>query len=894
MSAFSRLRSWSRAILQRHTMENAMEAEMRFHLDARTEELQRKGTSEAEARRLARLEFGGIDRHKEECRQSLGLRMSDEFRADLRYAFRVMRKNPGVSLVAVLCLTLAIGANAAVFSWIEGILLRPFPLVAHQNRMMAITGTQAGSAGAAGDAADLSWPDFVDLEKNSASFDWFIVDRIMGATLSVGERATIATGSIVSANYFDAIGVKPILGRGFEPDENYGRNAHPVTVISYQLWKDAFRRDPNVIGRMQMLNGMPHTIIGVAPEGFYGTFVGWAMQFWVPVSMQERFDSSGPGYKLEDRSARWIEAYVRLKPGVTSARAQQELSAQAKRLEQLFPEINRGRGVKLFPLWQTPFNNAGALLPTLGAALAVAALVLLIACANVSNLLLVRAFARRQEMAVRLSLGAARARLLRQLLTEGLVLSAISACGGLIVARWCRNLLVLLLPRRGSVAMNLPGEIDWRVLLLVAGVCLAATLLVGLVPALQGSKVELAAALKTESPSVLGDRRRASVRAMLVLAQVALSFLLLTGAGLLVRSLNAIQNTSPGFEARGLLTAWVNLAAAGYDAQRAKNFDDALAERLQSVSGIQAVAFARKTPFTYPAYSSASVATDRYRAAPDEQPRVDYNEVGPGYFATLGIPLLAGRDFTRDDNETAPLVAIVNETMATKYWPGEDPVGARVLVDGRAMRVVGVAKTTKYRSLTEAATPFFYVPLRQNFSAKTDLSIRTKLNAEAITRVLTREMRALDRAVSPYGVVRMEEQLARTSAVQRTAALMIGALGVLAIVLAAVGLYSVMAFAVSERRRELGLRMALGARPGTVLRLIMARGFALTAAGIVLGAAVALGTTRLLGYLLYRVSPRDPLAFSLAIVVMLVTAAAACFIPAWQASRTDPLEALRS
>ena len=335
---------------------------------------------------------------------------------DLRFGFRMLRRTPGFSALAIVCLTVGIGATAAVFSWIEGILLRPFPLVVDQDRLVAVTGTNRGAAGVGRD--DISWPDFKDLERNSTLADAFIADKITGSTFSIGDRAERALGSMVSANYFDAIGVHPILGRGFQPGEDVGRNAHPVTVISYQIWQERFHGDPAVIGNTQLLAGMPHTIVGVAPKGFYGTFVGYAFQFWVPASMQTQFD--GGVYKLEDRGARWIEGFIRLKPGVTIDQEQAELSAIASRLESAYPETNRGRGVKLYPLWQTPFNNAGAMLPTLAIALGVVVAVLLIACANVGNLLLVRALARQQEMTIRVSIGAGRLRLVRQLMTEGI------------------------------------------------------------------------------------------------------------------------------------------------------------------------------------------------------------------------------------------------------------------------------------------------------------------------------------------------------------------------------------------------------------------------------------------------------------------------------------------
>src|SRR5256884_245962 len=372
------------ALFRRRGLEKDLTDELRSHLEMAIEINLRKGMSPADARREALRSFGGVEQTKEIYRDQRGLPMIETTLQDLRFGLRMLRRSPGFSLLAILCLTLGIGANAAVFSWVEGILFRPYPLVSHQEQLLALTGTTRGESGPTG----ISWPDLLDLQRSSTLIDSFIVNKIMGTTLSVGDRAERMTGSIVSANYFDAIGVHPILGRGFEPGEDVGRNAHPVTVISYQLWKGKYKGDPQIIGKTERLNGVIHTIVGVEPEGFYGTFVGWAMQFWVPASMEEIFEAGG--YKLEDRGARWIEAYVRLKPGATQAQAQEEISAAAKRLEAEYPETNRGCGMHLWPLWQTPFNNAGTLLPTLEIMIAVVGFVLLIACANVGDLLLVR------------------------------------------------------------------------------------------------------------------------------------------------------------------------------------------------------------------------------------------------------------------------------------------------------------------------------------------------------------------------------------------------------------------------------------------------------------------------------------------------------------------------
>src|SRR6266853_1886799 len=558
------------SLFRRRGLEDDLDDEVHFHLAMAVERNLGKGMSAEDARREALRSFGGVEQTKEIYRDQRGLPMIETTLQDLRFGLRMLRRSPGFSALAILCLTLGIGANAAVFSWIEGILFRPYPAVTHQEELLALAGTARGESG----HTALSWPDFADLQRNCTLFDAFFVSKIMGTTLSIGDRAEVTTGSIVSANYFDAIGVHPILGRGFESGEDVGRNAHPVTVISYQLWKGRFKGDPQIIGKTQRLNNVVHTIVGVAPEGFYGTFVGWAMQFWVPASMEEIFESGG--YKLEDRGARWFESYVRLKPGVTEAQAQQEISAAAKRLETDYPATNRGRGIKLWPLWQTPFNNAGTMLPTLEIMFAVVVFVLLIACANVGNLLLVRSFARRHEMTVRLAIGAGYRRLLQQLLTEGLILSAFGAAGGLLVAYWCRHALVLLFPARGGVAMHLPGELDWRVLALSVGVCLLATILLGLVPALQTRNLDLSGALKADSAGVVGGGRRAWLRSGLVLVQVALSFVLLVGAGLLLQSLQKIRTSSPGFSTHEVLFTAVNLTSAGYDAQRAQTFQDEL------------------------------------------------------------------------------------------------------------------------------------------------------------------------------------------------------------------------------------------------------------------------------------------------------------------------------
>jgi len=876
-----------RALFRRRRLEDDLDDELRSHLEMAIEINLRKGMSPADARREALRSFGGLEQTKEIYRDQRGLPMIETTLQDLRFGLRMLRRSPGFSILAILCLTLGIGANAAVFSWIEGILFRPYPAVAHQERLVAIGGTSRDEPR----GTPLSWPDFQDLQRSCTLCETVFVSKITGTTLSIGDRAERTTGSIVSANYFDAIGVHPILGRGFLPEEDTGQSAHPVAVISYQLWQGRFRGDPQIVGKTQRLNGVMHTIVGIAPEGFYGTFVGWSMNFWVPASMEDIFESGG--YKLEDRGARWIEAYARLKPGVTQRQAQQEFAAISGRLEAEYPATNRGRAIRFWPLWQTPFNNAATLLPTLEIMLVVVACVLLIACANVGNLLLVRSFARRHEMSVRLAVGAGRARLWKQPLTEGLVLSLFGAVGGLLVAYWCRHALVLLFPARGGVQMHLPGEIDWRVLALSVAVCLATTLLMGLVPALQTGKIDLAQSMKMESTGVVGGRGRSWVRSGLVLVQVSLSFVLLVGTGLLMQSLLKVRNASPGFNTRGVLDTAIDLVSAGYTPARAQTFQDALLERVRSLPGVESAAFAKMTPLSYVSSATAPIVVDGYTPPPEESPTVDYNEVGEDYFVTMGIALVAGREFTRADDEKGALVAVVNETMAQRFWQGREPLGQRLQLKGRWMQVVGIAKDSKYSSVRERATPFFFVPVRQNSLRAAILNIRTPLAPQTMATAIAREVHALDANLAPYEVITLQEQLERSTSPQMVAVTLVGTLGGLALLLAAIGLYGVMSYAVSQSTRELGLRMALGADASNLLRLVMSRGLALTAGGVLLGAAVALALTRLLGNLLYNVSPRDPLAFGSALAVMAIASLAACFLPAWRATRTDPARALR-
>jgi predicted permease len=462
-----------------------------------------------------------------------------------------------------------------------------------------------------------------------------------------------------------------------------------------------------------------------------------------------------------------------------------------------------------------------------------------------------------------------------------------------LMAYWCRHLLVMLLPVGEGTAMYLPGSIDARVMAMGGGVCLVVTLIVGIIPIFQTRQIDLAGALKSDSSGVVGARGRAWMRSGLVVLQVCLSFMLLVGAGLLLESLEKIRSTNPGFTTTRVVGTGVSLVAAGYDAPRARIFQDELMDRLTALPGVESAAFAAVTPLGYQSFSTTAIAVDGYELSPNEQPEVEYNQVSPDYFTVLGIPLSSGREFVRTDDEKSPLVAIVNRTMMERYWGGQNPIGRRLQVKGQSATVVGVVADSKYESIRENPKPFFYVPLRQVFVREPDLYIRTTQPLHSVMAAVSAEVRALDENLAMYEMNTLQEQVDRSTSPELIAVTLVSILGGLALLLAAVGLYGVMSYAVAQSSRELGLRMALGAGAGNLLRLVISRGLRLTTVGVLFGAVAALAVTRFLGQLLYKVNPHDPVVFALALAVMTTIAIFACLLPAWRASRTDPARVLR-
>jgi predicted permease len=879
---------WRRESRRARPSDAEIERELRDHLALEAEEIVARGVAPGDAALLARRRFGNVTTIQELTQESWGGRWLGDLGQDARFGLRTLRRAPVFTVVAILCLALGIGSNAAVLSWTEGIIHRPFPGVRNQDRLVAIASTAKGAS----DYDEMSWPDFMDLARGTKGFETFFVSKITGATLTGGDRSQRIIGQLVTANFFDAVGVHPLMGRGFLPGEDVGHGGHPVTVISYRLWQDHFGGTPSIVGTTINYNGQPHTIVGVAPREFLGTFVGYAMQFWLPAAQQAVVDASG--YKLDDRSARWVEGFGRLAPGVSVEAGQAQVNAVARRLESDFPNDDRGRGIRIFPLWDNPFDNAKDLKPVLRVGAFVSALVLLIVCANIANLLLVRALARKAEFTVRRAIGAARGRLMRQLITEGLLLAATGTVIGVLLAYSSRNALGLFFAPRGGITLVFGSDFNWRVLSTSALLGVASTLVFAVVPAIQATRVDLASAMRAAASGAIGGGARGRVRGLLVLVQVSLSVVLLVGAGLVVRSLARLLVSDTGFETARVTTTTIDLFSAGYDTARAHRFEDDLLARGHNTIGVRSVALSRSLPFSARPYDNAPILVDGYSPARDEQPTADLNAVTPGYFATLGILLLEGRDFSAADADTSLPVAIVSRAMAERYWRGESPVGKRLKLRDTWRQVVGVAGDIRYRSLTQAPSMLFYVPLAQRRPTAVVMFLRTDAaNPVGLPSAVVGEIHRIDPNVSPFEFVSLREQVNRsTSGQQITATLLLLFAGV-ALFLATIGLYGVISYMVSQSTRDLGMRMALGATPTTLMALVLSSGLRLTFAGIGVGVVLALGTTRLLGDMLFHVGPRDPLVFGGVILVMTAASSIACAIPAWRAARLDPVRALR-
>ena len=822
---------------------------------------------------------------------------------DLRYALRSLRKSPGFTAVAVLTLGLGIGANSAIFSLIDAVLLRPPASVVEPGRLVTIYTSDFSS----GDFGTSSYPDFEAIRDERGVFAGVAGYSFRPLSVSTGEQAEMLAGTMVTPEYFSVLGLTPAVGRLIGPDDAPAPGASPVVVVSHAFWRTRLSGQLNALGRSIRINGREFTVIGVAPPEFHGLLGVVANDVWFPVTMDPvLFDPESGRMVDADRFTRlgdrWLQIVARLEDGVGVEQAQARLTALARSRFEQFPDLwrtVRGEGRKLTVKPESysriPPQGRGVVLGMSTLLMIVVGLVLLIACANIANLLLVRATARHREIAVRLSLGATRGRLVQQLLTESLVVAMVGGVMGLAATGWVAELIASLRPP-GNLPMRLYLGMDARVLGFTLGLSVLTGVLFGLVPALRASRPNVTAELKGD---VAGRRAgsRFGLRDMLVVGQLAVSLVLLVGAGLFVRSLQRAQAVDPGFDPANTVLMSFALTANGYSEARGRAFFDQLLERARSLPGVDGATLAASVPLSG-CCSRRGTRIEGYTPGPGESTETNWNVVEPDYFRMMRIPVVRGRAFTDADRQGAPLVVIVNEAFARKYWPGQDPIGKSVNIGGggpagQLRPVVGVVADGKYRSLAEDPLPFLYVPFGQQNRALMTLHVRTSGDPGSLLAQLRQEVRALDPSLPIVNPTTLRDQVGVALLPQRAAAILLSGFGAVAVLLAVIGLYGVMAYAVSRRTREFGIRTALGATRRDVGRLVVGEGLLLAGWGLIVGIAVSAGVTRFAQSLLFDISPLDPLAFGGVTALLLGVTLMASYLPARRATRVAPMEALR-
>jgi predicted permease len=876
---------WHLSLGQRRAVKQEIDDELRFHIEQRTAENIATGMSPEEAAREARKRFGNLQGVREECREKRGASLGETTLQDIRFGLRVLRKNPGFTAVAVLTLALGIGANTIVFSLINAVLLRPLDGVEEPGRVAAIY-TSDYSSGRYGTS---SYPDYLDLSEERDVFAWLAAYRETVLNLTVGDETERLEGLFVTGSYFSLLGLKTVAGRPLLPDDDVTPGGHPVVVLSHGFWKRRFNSDPAVIGRTLSLDGRVFTVVGVVAEGFRGTKLSVTPALWIPMKMFPE--------DLTVRGNRGLWVVGRLRPGVRLEQAQARVSTVAARLAKAYPSSNLGtlgRPQEPRPMTVASESLLGPeerayFLPISGLLMAATSFVLLIACANVANLLLARASRRRREIAIRLAVGASRSRLVRQLLTEGFLLSLLGAVLGLLLMVWASGLLPSLLPPIEPISGNL--GLDGRMLGFVLGLSLVSTIIAGLAPALQATGFVLTQSLKDEQASPTGKLDRFRLRNVLMTAQVACSLVLLIGAGLFIRSLRNMATADLGFDPRNVLLA-ATATRFGTSAEQSRAFYQQLQERVGAFPGVRSASLTKNVPLSG-GRSRMFVEIEGYQPRPNEDTELDVNTVGLDYFKTLGIPLLQGRDFDSRDTATSQGVAIVNQELARRFLSGQNPIGRRLRTGGQSLEIIGVARDSKYRNVRESPLPFIYFPLSQrNVSAMT-LLVRADSNPLKLAPSIRAELQRLDKYVPLFNVTTFPAHLRMRASLDRTVVVLLSAFGGIALVLAAIGIYGVVAYSVGQRTREIGIRLALGAPRNHLLGLVLQQGLKLAAAGVVIGLGGAFALTRLLRSLLFEVSPTDPVTFVVIPLVLGAVTLVACWLPARRAAKVDPMVALR-
>ena len=909
----SRLCALWKNLFRSNQIENDLEEEIRAYEVLLSEEKMRAGMAAEEAQREARREMGGADQIKQRVRDIRAGALVDRVIQDVRYALRTLVKNPAFSTVAILTLALGIGANTAMFSLLNQVVLRLLP-VSHPEQLVIVkeTGNHYGNSYGAN---TISWPMFEDLRDNNQIFSGMFCRFPASVTIGDGDRAAQIPAELISGSYFPILGVGATLGRTIAPDDDAVPDSSPVVVLSYSFWKSYFDGDRKIVGRTIVLNSQAMTVIGVAQPGFDGVEMGAPAKVFVPIMMKTEMTPHSDGLKDRRRRLSWVTAYGRLKPGVSIAQAQLSLQALLHgilEMEAQQPEFTRSATAEDRQVF---LRNRIELLPgsdnklresmrrPLWLLVALTGAVLLLACANLANLLLARATAREREFALRLAIGASRARIVRQLLTESLLLSAAGAAVGMALAFLAdRVLLRIYLPADAAADFVVSPIPDGRVLAFAVGAMLLTSLAFGLLPAVRGSRTEITLSLKDRSGALSSGG--ISFRRMLVGIQVALSLLLLVGAGLFVRTLRNLENLGPGFPTDHLLTFRIDPSLNGYSDEQTKSFYQRLNVNLQTMPGVTSVGFSTMPLLKGSAWQNAIVGKDFEGAPIEEQPVLC--EVGPGYFATLGIPIVAGRAFATQD-DVGPRgagyysSAVINETFARKYFPGREPIGQRfglvnemVPVNPEEIQVIGVIPDKKYRDLRESPPAQAYFPYFQGPHFRfMNIYLRTQSDPLQIEDQLLERMRQFDSHVPVVGLQTVNEQIGFSLRTERLVASLSGVFGGLATLLAVIGLYGVMAYVVTRRTREMGIRIALGALRSDVIAMVMREVFILIGTGLAAGFLLALALANLIRSQLYGLKPRDPLTLIGSAIVLSLAAGFAGFLPALRASGVDPTTALR-
>ena len=804
---------------------------------------------------------------------------------DLKYGVRVLLKSPGFTVIAILTLALGIGANSTIFSWINSTVLNPVPGA----RDSAHLGELA--AGPDGDPSPLSYPDYMDLRAKNRSLSNMTVFSLWPMDLTGNDKPESVWGDFVSENYFDTLGVHAFLGRTFLPEEGTRPGGAPVAVISYDLWKARFGGDRNTPGKVIQINKRPYTVVGIAPPLFHGSQTGVRADMWIPVMQIQQF-TSGDENLITDRTAGWLMAIGRMKVGVTREQAQADLSNLYAQICKEYPDSHRGSTAATFyPMWRAPWGANFYLRTILLLLMAISGVVLLLACANVANLLLVRSVARRREMAIRLSIGATRWRLVRQLLAESLILAF---CGGgiaMLLTLWTSKTFGNFIPT-SNIPIYMNFHADSAVFYATLAISVLTGVIFGILPALRSSSLQPVAVLKEEAGSTSGGLRKARLSSVLVAAQIAMSLLLLICAGLFIRSFRVKQNFGPGFNPQGVLLASYDLGAVGYKQDAGVQFDRQLLDKLKAIPGAQSAALASWIPLSMQ-ISRTQVDAEGYVPRPHESMSIDVSDVSPNYLRTMQIPLISGREFTLSDTKDAELVAMVDQKFAERYWPRQNALGKSVRVNGKWYTVVGVTENFDLHDLGQKPTPFVYLPLFQDYSSRVAIHLRVAGNPLGYVSAAESAVHSLDADLPLSDVNTLQSRIELNSTTQRIGGVFVGAFGVLALVLAAVGVYGVLAYTTRQRTHELGIRMALGAEPRGIFALVLRRGAVLAASGIAVGLALSFVLTRALANVLFGVSPADPLTYAAVSGVLIAVALVACYLPARRAAKVDPMVALR-